>query len=240
MRTAQVRSRLMLLAAASVSLVVPVGLLLVRLLETGRSPREELARMAVSYCYVWGSTTLLAVGSTWWLGRRLTLARRVSETDPLTGLFNRRHFATSLLSEMEHDRTRGLPTCVLCVDLDRLKTLNDVYGHGHGDAALVVVAGALSHGLRNRDVVARFGGDEFAVLLPDTLAHTAVGIGERILTDLTRLSSTFAGGLSVSIGVAELERTESGADVLEAADRALYWAKNSGGGRVALAPRSEP
>ncbi|MGV3623368.1 MAG: GGDEF domain-containing protein, partial [Archangium sp.] len=109
----------------------------------------------------------------------------------------------------------------------------------HGDAALVLVAGALTRGLRSRDVVARFGGDEFAILLPDTRAGAAVGIGERILTELAHESATFVGGLSVSIGVAELERLGSGAEVLAAADRALYWAKTSGGGRVALAPRSD-
>lgn len=227
------------LVAASASLCVPLGQLAVRLARNGASPAAELADQAASYLWVWASSTALGVGLTWYFQRRSGAARRLSLTDPLTGLFNRRHFAASLLLEVEQDRTRGLATSVLCLDLDRFKTLNDRYGHGRGDAALVAVAKALSVGVRQRDVVARFGGDEFAILLPGTAAKDAVGIGERILAELNRSDADFGGALSASIGVAELELTGRSGDVLEAADRALYWAKRAGGGCVALAPPAD-
>lgn len=236
MTAAQKRMAVMLAAAAVTSLVIPGCLLLVRVAQTQTSVAQELASMTSAYGYVWLSTTVLALAGTWWLGRNLARARRVAVTDPLTGLFNRRYFAASLTSETARDRGRGLTTCVLCLDLDGFKNINDRFGHGQGDAALVAVARILTQGLRIRDVVARFGGDEFAILLPGTGARAAVTIGERILLDLTHETSMFVGGLSVSIGVAEVERTGTSTDVLAAADRALYWAKRAGGGRVALAP----
>ncbi|MGV3622098.1 MAG: hypothetical protein ACO1OB_14845, partial [Archangium sp.] len=84
MRTAQERSWPMLIAAASLALVVPSGLLAVRVVQTGASPAAELAQLPVGYAWVFLSSTSLAVGSAWWLARRLTSARHASETDPLT------------------------------------------------------------------------------------------------------------------------------------------------------------
>jgi two-component system, sensor histidine kinase LadS len=236
------------LAGALSSLALPATLPFVRVL-TEPGPFGLAALVAdvqgATATYAWvalGSLVLMA-GLGWALGARGEEARGFAITDPLTGLFNRRHFASQLSSEMLRDRRQGQPTCVMCVDLDRLKAINDRFGHDRGDAALVTVAEALSGGCRRDDVVARLGGDEFAVVLPNTTGEHAVSIGERIVTALKRDTLVATAGLSVSIGIAELEHAATAGELLAAADRALYWVKSTGGGRVSLAPRaviSEP
>jgi diguanylate cyclase (GGDEF)-like protein len=189
-----------------------------------------------TYAWVALGSFLLMTGFGWALGTLGEEARRFAITDPLTGLFNRRHFATQLSNEMLRDRRQGRPTSVMCVDLDRLKGINDRLGHERGDAALVTVADALSGCCRREDVVARLGGDEFAIVLPNTFGADAISLGERIVEALKRDTLVTGTGLSVSIGVAELEHAATASDLLAAADRALYWVKSSGGGRVSLAP----
>jgi diguanylate cyclase (GGDEF)-like protein len=237
------RRRKFALVGALLSLGVPAGLALVRTLEQaqGFGPAALLSTLRgdwPGFAWVTASAAALATGLAWVLGRVGDRATQLSITDPLTGLFNRRHFTTQLESAMKRDQRQGSATCVMCVDLDRLKVINDQFGHERGDAALVAVAKALSMRLRARDVVARFGGDEFAVLLPETTGEIAIRIGERILDELKGRAQALDGELSVSIGVAELESGVAAADLLVAADRALYWAKCTGGGRVALAPRA--
>jgi diguanylate cyclase (GGDEF)-like protein len=230
------------LGGALMSLWVPGGLPIVRALERGdglswRAMLSDVASAPAGYVYLVCSTLALMAGLGALLGRWSERANRLAATDPLTGLYNRRHFALQLESEALIDRRRGLPTCVMCVDVDRLKVINDRFGHGRGDLALVEVARVLSQRLRSRDVVARFGGDEFAVLLPDTPASVAADIAERILSELRGTPSALPGGLSVSIGIAELEGVLSAAELMAAADRALYWVKSTGGGKVSVAPR---
>lgn len=231
----------LLAAAASISVVVFAGLVVVRGLVGGGLSHQALASdvsgEAVTYGFVALSSLLLVSALAWGLGAGWARAYALSLTDTLTGLYNRRHFAAQLISEMRRDRRLGQTTCVMCVDVDGLKVINDRHGHDQGDAALVEVAAVLSHGLRARDVVARFGGDEFAVLLPHTTGHEAVEIGGRILARVHERAASFPGGLSISIGVAELEASATPNELLVAADRALYWVKHTGGGRVSLAPR---
>jgi diguanylate cyclase (GGDEF)-like protein len=216
-------------------------LLLVRALESGSAPTqtavaEELGRFPATYAYVTLSSLALMTTLAFLLARRSERALVLSVTDPLTGLYNRRHFAVRLSSAMGKDRRRGHPTCVMCLDLDDLKSINDGLGHDAGDGALVTVARILSKSVRSTDVVARFGGDEFAVLLPDTAADEAAKLGERILDEVAASASPATGRLGVSIGIAVLSGVATSREVLVAADRALYWAKRAGGGRVAIAP----
>jgi len=229
------------LAGAVLSLALPATLPIVRVLAQP-GPFALAALVAdvqtarATYAWVALCSLLLMGGLGWVLGARGEEARRFAITDPLTGLFNRRHFANQLSSEMLRDRRQGRPTCVMCVDLDRLKALNDRFGHDRGDAALVTVADALSRACRHDDVVARLGGDEFAIVLPNTTGADAVSLGERIVTALKRDTLVATAGLSVSIGIAELEHAATAGQLLAAADRALYWVKSNGGGRVSLAP----
>jgi len=231
------------LVGALLALAVPVTLPFVRVLAQP-GPFGLAALFAdvqgakATYAWVALSSLVLMAGLGWVLGARGEEARRFAITDPLTGLFNRRHFASQLSNEMLRDRRRGRPTCVMCVDLDRLKAINDRFGHERGDAALVTVADALSRGCRRDDVVARLGGDEFAVVLPNTLGTEAVSLGERIVAALKHDTLVATAGLSVSIGIAELEHAATAGELLAAADRALYWVKSTGGGRVSIAPKA--
>jgi diguanylate cyclase (GGDEF)-like protein len=230
------------LTGALSSLALPATLPFVRVLaEPGPFGRAALLAdvqgAPATYAWVALGSFMLMAGLGWVLGARGEEARGFAITDPLTGLFNRRHFSSQLSNEILRDRRQGRPTCVMCVDLDRLKAINDRFGHDRGDAALVTVADALSRGCRRDDVIARLGGDEFAVVLPNTSGADAVSLGERIITTLKRDTLVATAGLSVSIGIAELEHAATAGELLAAADRALYWVKGTGGGRVSLAPR---
>ena len=161
--------------------------------------------------------------------------------DPLTGLLNRRGFeqAVALLavsSEM------ALCNCaVLLLDLDRFKQINDNYGHPFGDQVLSATAKVLNSVLKGSDIVARFGGEEFVVVLPDTPESGALAVAERFREVFGRTKVRRAGTdqviekLSVSIGVAVPLPGESLDDAIERGDRALYRAKNEGRNCVRLA-----
>jgi diguanylate cyclase (GGDEF)-like protein len=174
------------------------------------------------------------------LGSSFDEVRRLSITDPLTGLFNRRHFGRRLSEEAKRAQRHGHPASVLCVDIDRLKAINDDFGHKAGDGALVAVGQALLDNVRNIDVVARIGGDEFAVLLLETSAAQASALSQRVLAEVAWQDDVLASGLTISIGVAELNTATDVEpdDLLVAADNALCQAKAQGGGgrHVAVVP----
>ncbi len=175
------------------------------------------------------------------LGSSFDEVRRLSITDPLTGLFNRRHFGRRLCEETKRAQRYGHAASVLCVDIDRLKAINDDFGHKAGDGALVAVGRALLDNVRTIDVVARIGGDEFAVLLPETSAAQASALSQRVLTEVAWQGDLRASGLAISIGIAELNSATDVEpdDLLVAADDALYRAKAAGGGdgHVAVVPQ---
>ncbi len=162
----------------------------------------------------------------------LELLEHRSVTDPLTGLFNRYHFDATLTREIVRCRRYGAPLSLLLVDLDRLKLLNDRWGHHAGDQALARVAAAIQKSLRGTDIAARLGGDEFGIILPDTDAVAGLIVATRIRRNLVESASTM---VSVSGGLVELPRDvkqPTPAQLMQAADHALYAAKNSGGNCV--------
>lgn len=159
-------------------------------------------------------------------------------TDGLTGLANRRQFLRSLSHESERARREGRQLSVAIVDVDHFKRINDLYGHDIGDRALVHLAGHLRALVRPYDVLARIGGEEFALLLPDTHLREAVAVTERFRGTLAGSALLIDGRpstLTVSVGVAQLGRHESVDDWLRRADQALYNAKHEGRNRVRVA-----
>ncbi len=158
-------------------------------------------------------------------------------TDALTGLPNRRYF-DEFVSLLARRRRAGDAVGILMVDIDKFKVLNDTHGHATGDDVLRAVAGAIVAAVREDDVPARFGGEEFVVLLRNPDPGVAVEVGERIRTavrglDLRRLGVR---SVSVSVGVAvATEPDESIEDLIATADRALYRAKRAGRDRVVAA-----
>ncbi len=168
---------------------------------------------------------------------------RESITDFLTGAYNRAYFLDSLEREISLARRRGRPVSVLLVDLDRFKSVNDDYGHLAGDEVLRSVAKLLARVVRREDVLARFGGEEFVVLLPRTDLAQALVVAEKIraAVEAARFELESGESLSVttSLGVAELEGerggTEAPRELLARADAALYAAKDRGRNRTVTA-----
>ena len=171
----------------------------------------------------------------------LELLEHRSITDPLTGLFNRYHFDATLKREIARCRRYGAPLSLLLVDVDRLKPLNDRHGHQAGDRALGRVAAAIQRSLRSTDIASRIGGDEFAIILPDTDAVAGLVVATRIRRGVLsaphadEIAPDAATMVTVSGGLAELPRAAARAtapQLMAAADLALYAAKNSGGNCV--------
>lgn len=178
----------------------------------------------------------LAAG--WRLGRRVDRLWEASRRDPVTKVGNRRHWEECLEHEVRAAAQARMPLSLLIVDVDNLKKLNDQGGHTAGDLALAIVGDVLNDTCRSRDIPARFGGDEFAVLLPRTHASEARILAERIRAALAERRrgqrSPVDQLLTVSIGICDLAQLdEPRSDLLfSSADRALYVAKEAGRDRV--------
>jgi diguanylate cyclase (GGDEF)-like protein len=154
--------------------------------------------------------------------------------DSLTGLHHHQYFQTRLVEEVERSKRYDHPLSLLMIDIDRFKNANDEHGHLVGDRILKTVARILQEGARLGDIVARYGGDEFAVLLPETGAGTAAEVANRIRRNVEGLE-TLSPPVTISVGVASTETSKDAAELLERADTALYRAKENGRNRVELA-----
>lgn len=225
------------------ALGAPGGLLLLKFILAGApvSPTwlsQEVAAERLVYGYLLCSTTVVFVGLGVLLGKKEDRLQRESVTDPLTGLHNRRYFHERLCQEIARAERYETPLSLALIDVDRLKQINDTKGHDAGDVALCTVALALRQSCRKTDLVARFGGDEFALLAPATSAVDTAELATRVHAALReqgrarpRLPT-----LTVSIGIADLDTSEPEAVTLyRAADGALYQAKAAGRNRTACA-----
>jgi diguanylate cyclase (GGDEF)-like protein len=178
------------------------------------------------------------------LARRLeqanTALERLSSHDALTGIPNRRQFDQFLDREWRRSARTGGPISVLMVDLDHFKRYNDTYGHQAGDERLVRVARAILSAVRDGDLAARYGGDEFGIVLPETDLQGAAAVAERVRANVAAAGEgTSTGGLvTASVGLASTVagRDTMPSEVIAAADRALYRAKSEGGNRVTEPP----
>jgi two-component system, cell cycle response regulator len=162
-------------------------------------------------------------------------------TDHLTGLANRRRFERQLEREAARTERYGHPFCLLLVDIDNFKDVNDTYGHDAGDEALRRVATVIQSGTRGIDTGARIGGDEFAVILPETDLARGLEVAERLRSSIGATDFGPAGRVTASLGVAELPSCARTNDELRAAsDAALYDAKRAGRDRASCAPPCTP
>jgi two-component system, cell cycle response regulator len=170
------------------------------------------------------------------LGDTLEALRLLATRDELTGLLNRREFDRILREERDRALRFGRPLALLLIDIDHFKSVNDTHGHQAGDAVLTEVAKRLAAQVRTVDRVARFGGEEFALILMEADDHAALQVAEKICraqaNDPVKIG-TLALKVTISVGVAVLPGDAgTGAELLAAADRALYRAKDLGRNRV--------
>ncbi|MBI4455746.1 MAG: diguanylate cyclase [Acidobacteria bacterium] len=157
-----------------------------------------------------------------------------AKTDSLTQIANRRHFYERLEEELERSRRKQRQCTVVLMDLDHFKDINDHYGHSGGDKVLIYVAQVFKKGSRISDVVARYGGDEFALILPETDATKAQRLVERIMQELERNPSAF-GVIGLSVGIASYpDHAKDVKELEENVDKALYQAKKAGRNKIVI------
>jgi len=162
---------------------------------------------------------------------------KLASTDPLTGLLNRRSFLDSAFAEVKRARRDGAPSCLISIDADHFKRINDTQGHQAGDQVLKAMAATLAARSRKNDVLARIGGEEFAILLPEMTLEHALQMAERLRGDIARLRTPTESGFvsfTISIGVTQVRDDEVElTPALNRADKALYAAKSAGRDQVA-------
>lgn len=205
-----------------------------------RAPSAREPRLAVS---VLRAVRVLLEPASVALDNALLLQRaeELSVTDDLTQLYNSRYLDLVLRRETKRASRSGRPLSLLFIDLDGFKSINDSHGHLFGSRALVQAAAVIRGSARETDVVARFGGDEFAVVLPDTGGEGAFAVGERIRERIAAHRFLAEDNLDIhlttSVGVATLPDVADSADELvQAADKAMYRVKDSGKNGIQAAP----
>jgi diguanylate cyclase (GGDEF)-like protein len=174
---------------------------------------------------------------------QLKRAEALSVTDDLTKLYNTRYLNSVLRRETKRASRSGRPLSLLFLDLDGFKGVNDKHGHLCGSRALVEAAAVIRGSARETDVVARFGGDEFALILPDTGSEGAFAVGERIRERIAAHDFLVGDGLKIrltaSVGVATLpDAAASAEELVRAADKAMYLVKESGKNGIQIAAAS--
>jgi diguanylate cyclase (GGDEF)-like protein len=168
---------------------------------------------------------------------RRRMYERAAMFDGLTGVHNRRWLDDTLHRIVDRHRRKDGRLCVALIDIDHFKSFNDRFGHAAGDTVLATVAAALAENLRPSDLVARFGGEEFVIIYPDTGLADAARVSERVRRLVAGLPLVTDDGdslpnVTISTGVAELEPDQTVPSLLKVADAAMYRAKTSGRNRV--------
>jgi len=204
---------------------------------------QDALRLSIGLIATW---LLAFVAIAYAAHQRRTVAQAIalSQTDPLTGLFNRSQLFLTLEREVSRTRRSDRGFCVLMIDLDGLKAINDSAGHLRGDDVLRAVGNIITGSIRTVDSAYRFGGDEFVVLLPETDIVGAFVVAEKIRAGTQEIGAAF-GGIedltSVSIGlVSHPEDGFSAEELMTAADRAMYQAKRLGKNQISGNPRPRP
>ncbi|MFG1421459.1 GGDEF domain-containing protein [Roseixanthobacter liquoris] len=191
---------------------------------------------AVQFRFRWVGQTYVLVVSDVTAQRQLEQdLRRLAGSDPLTGLLNRRRFLEQA-EEVFSARSEAGAFSMLMLDIDRFKSINDAHGHAAGDAVISIVAALCREALRDEDSIARMGGEEFAVLMPQAGPQMAMALAERLIAEVSRAPVEVDGrGIAVQLSIGGTSRgpeDRSVFDVLARADRALYAAKHGGRNRA--------
>jgi diguanylate cyclase (GGDEF)-like protein len=227
-------------AGAFLSLGAPVGLLLLRELYSPQPLSAELTSERLTYIYVFVATAIVLAAFGFVIGRQTDRLAALSQTDALTGLANRRALSSLLEKELHRSVRYGMPASLLLIDVDGLKQVNDHEGHAAGDRVIQSVADAITEGLRESDIGARWGGDEFAIVAPNTTTEAALHSAERLIVRVANARAHVPRrATTVSIGIATFDPARASDCDLEqlvrAADEALYRAKGGGRNRVQAA-----
>src|SRR3954468_17828209 len=176
---------------------------------------------------------------------QITLEQMVV-SDPLTGLHNRRYLMDRLVQEMQRSDRHGEPLAFAMIDLDGFKPINDQFGHVLGDKVLRAVGNAISKSVRVSDVAARYGGDEFAVILPQTPAEGAMRVCERLLRNISEVTledetgRPFRVPASLGLAYSPADDVETPEDLVHSADGALYGSKRTGKNRYTVVRPVQP
>jgi diguanylate cyclase (GGDEF)-like protein len=220
-------------AAAAIAL----GLLLLRAaVHEVESLLAEFHANRATYIYVFVATAVISVMLGYFLGRRVEEMRQQTMVDALTGLYNRFGLNVRLHDEYRRAERFQTPLTLMLIDIDQLKQINDEHGHGAGDQILRGAAQAIKNTLRETDCGARWGGDEFAIVAPNTTEPAAERLGERLLVEIPRCARMGDTVVTASVGLATVYPTREFSPtpeaLMSAADAALYQAKHGGRNQV--------
>lgn len=192
----------------------------------GREIYVELSLSALKIKDAWHAVGILRD-----IGERKKMEEqlyRLSITDPLTNVYNRRFFMQMLKQEIERTQRTGRAFSIVMLDLDHFKSINDRFGHAVGDVVLKTIAGAISQRIRKTDILARWGGEEFIILLPETPADGATSLAEELRANLNSLIMPEVGHVTASFGVAGYAPSDTIDTIIMRADHMLYEAKAAG------------
>lgn len=156
--------------------------------------------------------------------------------DPLTSIYNRRKFNEVLSYELRRDKRYPSGLSLILCDLDNFKKINDIYGHNTGDEVLKLFTEMIRRSIRSSDTFARWGGEEFVLLLPETGFETAIQIAEKIRQETENTLFSTAGKITVSFGITQYLDGDTEETLFKRADEALYKAKNNGRNRIEINP----
>lgn len=198
-----------------------------------RSTLDALSRRDISYLEQLTSQAAITINR----AEAYSKVLQYATLDALTNLNNRRQFEVRLKQEIATSKRQNTPLCAMMIDIDFFKKVNDTYGHASGDTVLRTVAGIIKETLRESDIPSRYGGEEFAILLPYAHLEEAQKVGERLRKAVeTRIIPIDNKNINVTIsmGLAEFTMNENGEELFERADSALYEAKTSGRNRICI------
>ena len=156
-------------------------------------------------------------------------------TDPLTSLFNRRKFNELLAYEVERDQRYHAGLCLIMCDIDHFKQINDKFGHAAGDFALKVFSDKVTENIRDVDIFARWGGEEFMILMPNSNIDNACSVAEKLRDTIEHTDIKAVNCITASFGVAHCNNSDTSESIVERVDAALYKAKQQGRNMVVAA-----